>query len=79
MKEYGEGNGHVHLMSQLNSHRSLCDLAFDYYSGEEYHDYVEQSKGTSDEIVRTDKTIVTCPECITEINNCIGVKFKGEE
>jgi len=75
-EEYGEGNGYVHLMSKLNSHKTLCELSFDEYSGEEYNDYVEQSKGTSDEIVRTYKNIVTCPMCILEINNCRMVRIK---
>jgi len=66
---FGEGNGYIHLMSDLNPKFTICGYVYDICSGGE-----EESIR---KITSTNKKIVTCPKCIAEINNCRGVKTRN--
>lgn len=70
-KEFGEGNGCVHLMSALNAEYTLCGDAFDVYAGSD-----GKESGVTEDISKTNKKVVTCPRCIAEIENCRGVRIK---
>ena len=67
MKEFTENAQGVHLMNARQGEHSVCGIAFD-----------AGSSGNCDEgdLIPTNKTVVTCSNCIMEILNCRGVKIK---
>lgn len=68
IKEFSENKEGVHLMSGLNAEYSVCGMAFDAGSTNDNED---------GDLIKTDKKIVTCPNCIIEIKNCRNVKTQG--
>lgn len=60
-----ESSEGVHLQMELNAEYSLCGIAFD-----------NGSESDGEDLLRTDKTVVTCKNCIEVIKSCRGVKIK---
>jgi len=67
MKKFTENAQGVHLMGAIQGEHSVCGLAFDAGASGDNED---------GDLLSTNKTTVTCPNCIMEILNCREVRIK---